>query len=205
MVSAVEVIAGLVLAGGQSRRMGQHKALVEVGGVPLVARACGRLRDICAPIAVSVRESGPVADFVARLGIPAVFDLPASPASALNGVLAGLLWARSAGAELMLSIPCDVPFLPPDLPHKLIAAATDTSCAVARTFRGVEPLCAAWRTDLIDMLQAECGSESQSPLHAIVRRAQGIMVDFPDPEAFLNVNTPQDVALAEAMVHGHHT
>lgn len=198
----VSPVAGLVLAGGQSTRMGQHKALVEVDGAPLVARACGRLRDICAPIAVSVRESGPVAEFVVRLRLHAIFDPPAMPVSALSGIVAGLHWARSVGAELMLSIPCDAPFLPADLPRKLIAAAADASCAVARTSCGVEPLCAVWRTDLIAVLEAECGSENQSPLHAIVRKAQGAMVDFPDPEAFLNINTPQDVALAEALIHG---
>jgi molybdopterin-guanine dinucleotide biosynthesis protein A len=180
--------------------MGRHKALVEVGGLPLLARACDLVKSAGGSVAVSVREEGPVAELAVSLGVTVVFDLPGSPAAALCGIVAGLLWAKSVGAGSMLTIPCDVPLLPADLPGRLIAAVVDAPCAAARTSRGVEPLCAIWRTEAIAVLQEECRAERQAPLHEILRKMQAAFVDCADPANFLNINTPQDVMLAEALM-----
>src|SRR5690349_16515559 len=106
-------IAGLVLAGGQSSRFGSNKALALLGGETLAGRMVRVMRGQCAHVALSARE--------ALLG-PEVLTL-ADPAGVapgpLAGVLAGLRWAKSAGAAWLVTAPCDAPLLPEDFPLRL--------------------------------------------------------------------------------------
>lgn len=190
-------IAGLVLAGGRSRRFGRDKALAELGGVSLLERASARLRDACGDLGVSLRGGGETETLAARLGLTRIVDPPGLPSGPLSGILAGLLWARGVGAELLVTLPCDAPFLPQDLASRLIAAAAEAPCAVARTPDGFQSLCAAWRVEMIPRLDAPLSAGTHPPVHAVLEAAGCAVVDYADATAFLNVNSPEDLAEAE--------
>ena len=110
---------GLVLAGGLARRMGGgDKALIKVGGVPILDRVLERLRGACETIVLNA--NGDPARF-ARYGLPVVADSIPDFAGPLAGILAGLDWAavHAPETEWLASAPGDCPFLPRDLVARL--------------------------------------------------------------------------------------
>src|SRR5262245_20662240 len=136
-------VAGLVLAGGRSSRFGVNKALALLDGETLAARMARLRRAHCGHVALSAGEALP------GLDLPVLADPPEVPAGPLAGVLAGLRWAASLGAEWLVTAPCDTPLLPGDFPVQLVEAAETASAraAVMASSDGVHPLSAAWRID----------------------------------------------------------
>ena len=195
------MILGLLLAGGRSRRFGADKALAELGGRSLLDAALGVLAGSCARIAVSSRE-GPIADLAGARGLTRLADPDGAPDGPLAGVLAGLLWARSAGGDLLATAPCDTPFLPADMVARLAAALQDDDgVAFARAPDGPHPLCGLWRTRLIEPLGEMLSHGHHPRVREAVRRLGGRPVDFPDGAAFFNVNTREDLAdAAQALI-----
>lgn len=187
---------GLVVAGGRSRRFGGEKAVAMLAGRSLLARACGRLQGPCAAVAVNTAPDGEGAAEAARLGAKVLGDPPGLALGPLSGVLSGLRWTRERGGELMITLPCDTPLAPEDLVTRLIAAAQGQSCAAARTPDGMQPLCAAWRVDLIGDLESALAHGRHPPVHGFLEDHDCGLVDYADAAGFLNINTPQDLAEA---------
>ncbi|MCA0452219.1 MAG: NTP transferase domain-containing protein, partial [Proteobacteria bacterium] len=105
-------IAGVVLAGGLSRRMGGgDKALRPLAGKPMLAHVLDRAARQVGAMVLNV--NGDPARF-AEFGLPCVADSVSGFAGPLAGVLAGLDWAaaNAPDAELVASFPSDAPFLP---------------------------------------------------------------------------------------------
>ena len=103
---------GLVLAGGQARRMGGgDKAMIPIGGEPILDRVLARLKPHCAKIILNA--NGDPKRFAAW-GLPVVPDSVPDFAGPLAGIFAGLDWAAAHAPELewMVSAPGDCPFLP---------------------------------------------------------------------------------------------
>ena len=69
---------------------------------------------------------------------------------------------------------------------------------MAETEEGMEPLCALWRVSALPALEAELAEGRHPAVHQVLERLGAARVWFPDPSAFMNVNTPEDLALAEA-------
>jgi len=129
-------VVGLLLAGGQSRRMGGgDKALHLLGGLPLLDRVIERLRPQVD--ALVLNANGDPARFT-RYALPMVADSVVGFAGPLAGVLAGLDWAASQRPDCsyIASVATDAPFLPTDLVARLAdgrdAAQTDLACAASR-------------------------------------------------------------------------
>jgi len=190
------MVLGLILAGGRSRRFGAEKAVATLGGVSLLARAHARLRAVCADVAVSAPTGGGAAALAESLGLACLEDPRGAPPGPLSGVLAGLQWAQGRD-ELLLTLPCDAPLLPDDLAERLLAALGAAPAAVARSPRGLQPLCAVWRTLMIRPLQAALADGLHPPAHTLLTDAGAVQVAFQDEAAFLNINTPEDFAEAE--------
>lgn len=180
--------AGIILAGGQSRRMGGgDKALLDLGGRPVIAHVIARLGS-----AAAINANGNPARF-AQFGLPVIPDtLPDHPGP-LAGVLAGMAWAASRGIARIVTAPADTPFFPPDLAGRL--AAHDARVAMARHDGQDHPAFAVWNTDLHDDLRAA--------LLAGTRRMRDWMdahgaarVEVPGADPFFNINTPADLAEA---------
>lgn len=184
-----ERIAGIVLAGGQSRRMGGgDKALLDLGGRPVIAHVIGRLG--CAR---AVSANGDPARF-ARFGLPVLPDsLPGWPGP-LAGVLAGMDWAAGQGFARIVTAAADTPFFPRDLSARLVAAPAPVAMAAQG---GDHPAFAAWDVALREDLRAA--------LQAGTRRmrdwmdGQGALrVAFAGEDMFFNINTPAELETARA-------
>jgi molybdopterin-guanine dinucleotide biosynthesis protein A len=177
--------------------MGAEKALLPLAGRPLVAHVVARLRPQVDDVVLNV--NGDAARF-AVFGCATIADAPTHRGGGpLAGVAAGLHHAQSRGFVYLATAPCDAPFLPLDLVARLAAAIveTDAPIAVARSSRGIEPLFALWRVDLGSAVEAALAAAEGSP-RDLMQRLGAADAPFADKDAFANLNTPEDFALAAA-------
>ena len=187
-------IFGLILAGGEGRRMGgADKALLALGGRPLLAHAIDRLGPQVEALALSA--NGDPARFAA-FGLPVLAD--ARPQGPLSGVLSGLRWAAAAGADALVTVPVDTPFLPGDLVPRLWLAG-DGRAAYAEAGGRAHPACALWPVGLAGDLADGLDRGEAKVMHFVARHAAA-PAGFPDENAFLNLNAPGDLDLAESML-----
>jgi molybdopterin-guanine dinucleotide biosynthesis protein A len=191
------MICGVILAGGRSRRFGREKAAAEIGGVPMLWRVAGVLRPHVAALAINAGPGSWAAQFAAEAGLPLLPDTPGDPDGPLSGVRAGLAWAIAAGAEALVTAPCDTPYLPQDLVPRLVQGLPPAAgAAAARTVDGLQPLCALWRCDRLAAIHAVVAGSSHPAVHATLAALGAVEIDFEDARAFENINTPQDHARA---------
>lgn len=189
--------AAVILAGGGGTRMGDgDKPLLEIGDTPMLARIIAVLRPDTPAIAISA-NGDPIR--FAAYGLPVLPDGAFAGQGPLAGVLAGLDWAAGIGADSLLSIPGDTPFVPCGL-----AATLAPPPACAASHGRVHHLVALWPIGCRDALRAMLSSPGR---RAVGRFADSIgmrHVAFPagtwDP--FLNVNTPDDLAVARRLAAG---
>ncbi|GAA4225688.1 molybdopterin-guanine dinucleotide biosynthesis protein A [Sagittula marina] len=200
---------GVILAGGQATRMGGgDKGLLTLGGQSLLDRVMERISpqvsDLC------LNANGDAGRF--DVGLPVVADSLAGFPGPLAGVLAGMDWAAAQGAETLVSVAADTPFLPCDLVPRLQLAAegqalplvlaatlgdTETRSSKGRVIR--HPTFGLWPVALRDDLRAAL-EEGLKKVVLWTERHDGRECVFPDDAAFFNVNTPDDLAQAEAML-----
>jgi molybdopterin-guanine dinucleotide biosynthesis protein A len=193
--AAMTAFAAAVLAGGQSRRMGRDKALVEVEGRPLIARVVDAARAAGAdPVAV-VGHRRP-ADLPTDLGAELVAD--AHPGEGpLGGVVTALDWCA---APICVVLACDLPHLDPADLRRLVAALdADPTAAVAALTgpAGPEPLVAAWRTAVTTAVRAAFDDGERAP-HRVLSDLPGgcLTVTTSDAGRLFNVNTADDLRAA---------
>jgi molybdenum cofactor guanylyltransferase len=182
----------VILAGGAGRRIGGGKALTLLAGRPLVAHVAERLAPQCVALAVNAPDPTPFR----TLGLPVIPDAMPDQGP-LGGILAALDWAAACGAAQVLTGAVDTPFLPHDLVERLAGAGAPA--ALAETEEGLHPTTGLWSVALRDGLRtAMAGGTRKVRLWA--ESVGAVPVRFDDAEAFFNVNTPDDLARAEAMI-----
>lgn len=196
-------VIGLLLAGGQSRRMGGgDKCLRMLGGETILARIVRRVKPQVSGLVLNA--NGDPARFAAY-GLPVVGDSMEGFAGPLAGVLAGLDWAaaRSLDCPWVVSVPTDAPFLPTDLIAQLLAATAngaDMACAVSGGQS--HPVVGLWPVRLRDDLRHALTVEQIHKVDVWTARYRLATVDFPitgiDP--FFNTNRPEDLAEAERLL-----
>lgn len=192
-------IAGVLLAGGLSRRMGGgDKSLRVLGGATILARVIARARPQVA--ALVLNANGDPARF-REFGLPVVSDSIPDFAGPLAGVLAGLDWAavNVAGATHVASFATDAPFLPTDLVARLADAVKDGrhDLACAASDGRSHPVFGLWPLDLREDLRAALHTGMRKVDQWTARHRLAV-VDFPvQPEdPFFNANTPEDLERA---------
>lgn len=194
---------GVVLAGGLARRMGGgDKPLRLLGGAPMLDHALRRLSPQVA--AVILNANGDPARFAAY-GLPVVADgLPDHPGP-LAGILAALDWAAAhrPGLPWLASVPGDSPFIPADLVARLHAAreAAGVPLACARSGGQAHPPVGLWPVTLREDLRAALDAGERKIDRWTARHGEGYAT-WPEgpPDPFFNVNTPEDLAAAEALI-----
>ncbi|MNI54589.1 Molybdenum cofactor guanylyltransferase [compost metagenome] len=195
-------IAGLILAGGQGARMAkQDKGLVLLNGEPMVAHVARRLAPQVGRLIISAnRHAERYAQYgtVVADGEPALGDFQGP----LVGVAAGLAAALAADDDWVVAVPCDTPFLPLDLATRLIGAAGAARAPLAYAMAGGQrhAACMALRPSLLPDLRAYllAGDRKVGLWQA---RVGGVAAYFDDAQdAFMNVNTPEELAAAERYV-----
>lgn len=192
-------IFGVILAGGRGLRMnGADKALVVLAGRPLLAHVLDRFQPQVDRVVISA--NGDAARFHG-FGCDVVPD--DQPQGPLSGVLAALIHARGLGATYLVSTPVDTPFLPCDLVPRLLLAAesTPSGLAIAATADGDHPATALWPVALIPALAAflETGA---AKVTRFTDAHQAARASFAEADAFLNLNRPEDLARAKALLAG---
>lgn len=192
-------IFGVILAGGQARRMGgADKAFAALAGRPLIAHVLDRLEPQVERVLISANgDPGRFAQF----GCPVVADLASQ--GPLSGVLSALTLAAGQGATHVVSVPVDTPFLPGDLVPQLLLAseASAEGLALAATDDGDHPATALWPVGLAPALAAYL-ADGEAKVTRFTGAHDAARAYFPQADAFLNLNSPADLAAAEALLKG---
>lgn len=197
-------VVGLLLAGGQSRRMGGgDKTLRLLGGVSLLDRVIARLRPQVE--ALVLNANGDPARF-ARFGLPVVADGVPDFAGPLAGVLCGLDWAAAncPDCPYVASVATDAPFLPSDLVARLMeereAAGADLACAASGGRS--HPVFGLWPTALRENLRRAVVAEAIRKVDVWTARHRLVTVSFPDRpvDPFFNANRPEDLDAAARLL-----
>ena len=184
-------VSAIILAGGQSRRMGRDKALIDYQGRPIVAHVIDTLRALSDDIVVVANRSDLYGPFGARV-VPD-YEPPCGP---LGGIAAGL---QAVQHPLVVVVACDMPFLSVPLLRWLIDLAEGYDAVVPQTGDEFEPLHAVYRR--------ECYSSIVRRLERGERRVISFFADVrlrpvPEPEwrpfdpagrSLVNLNTPDDL------------
>ncbi|MDP2808725.1 MAG: molybdenum cofactor guanylyltransferase [Rhodocyclaceae bacterium] len=213
-----ETITGVILAGGQGRRMGGvDKGLQSLNGRPLVQWVLERLVPQVGTVLISANQNltryaefgypvlpDRIPDFAGpRRGVPGMQSTGPRrgvPGMQSAGPLAGLHAALShATSPLLASVPCDSPFLPTDLVQRLRAAlaAENAELAVARTGDRVHRAFCLTRRGILPKLDAflASGERKVGLFHASLKVAEVAFDD--EADAFSNINTQEELAHCE--------
>lgn len=193
MIGAGE-ITGLVLAGGLGRRMsadgrGLNKSLATLRGVPLIDHVLGRLRPQVGTLLINANVG---AECFAPRSWPVIADRHPGHAGPLAGLHAGLCAART---PWVLTVPCDSPFIAPDLARRLALAVEENPqarLAVASVEGREQPVFALVSRGLAADLDAWL-REGGRKIDLWYGRLPYVRVEFPDPQAFINLNTTGDI------------
>ena len=182
-------ITGLVLAGGMGRRMdSRDKGLVAFRGKPMVAHVIERLAPQVETLIINANRN---LDQYGAFGYPVVSDEVSGYAGPLAGLHAGL---RACTTPLIVTAPCDSPFLPTDLVLRLHAAMEENiaELAVAKTGDQSHPVFTLCTVSLLPSLTAflESGGRKIDAWYSAHRVAE---VRFDDEAAFANINTIEEL------------
>ncbi len=173
-----------VLAGGRSRRMRAPKALVELGGRPLVSWPIAAALEAGLEVVVVAKPGSPLPP----LGVP-VWEEPQRPAHPLTGIVAAL---ERAGPRGVVALACDMPFVSPALIAR-VGARVDVAVPAGEAFPARYPPAA------LPVLRAAL--EREAPLRAVLAElgAAAITAGGP-PHELLGVNDPETLARAAALL-----
>ena len=189
-------LTGMILAGGEGRRMGgRDKGLEPFAGLPLVAHTVKRFDGHVHELMINAnRNSDAYALFADRV----IEDAEGGFKGPLMGIYSGL---RAAQTPWLLVAPCDSPALPHDLVARMVAGITqegvEHDIAVAFDGERLHPVVALLRTSLADDLAATL-AEGERKIDRWYARHAWCRVDMSDcPEAFANLNTEEEKARLE--------
>ncbi|RNJ41586.1 molybdenum cofactor guanylyltransferase MobA [Mesorhizobium erdmanii] len=199
-------IAGIVLAGGQSRRMGGgDKSLLPLGSGSVLDQILSRFGPQIEILALSANGDP---ERFSRFGLPVLADTVEGFAGPLAGILTGLEWAiAGTPCKAVVTAAGDTPFLPLDFVDRLAVAARDHpgSIAVASSAGRRHPTFALWPTECRDALRHFLVDEDNRRVSDFIERHGHVEVEFQfvqsaglDP--FFNINVPDDLAQAARLL-----
>lgn len=187
MMNDAQRVAGVVLAGGRSRRFGADKARHRIDGRTMVERVASALSTVCPTVFVSLGiDTPPFAVSELRYVRDRYID---------SGPLAGIHAAlEEVATPWLLVAACDMPFITPDALRRILAArAPDVDAVVACDARGdLHPLCGCYRRDLLPRLAAFLDSGGRSA-RAFAAQITCVPVKLDAGGPLRNVNTPGDL------------
>ncbi len=197
------VIAGIVLAGGLSTRMGgQDKCLMHLGEQTLLEKTISRLSPQVDMIAVNTNSD---AEEYKQTSLPILPDTFEGFAGPLAGVLAGMEWAAGNGADCIATVAADTPFFPKDLVrvmHKALAgqsgaiAIAETPAEDARFYN--HPTFGLWPVALRDDLRGALEQGVRKVIQWAKPHGVAKATFTSDPfDPFFNVNRPEDFQKAQ--------
>src|SRR5690625_2846399 len=197
-------VCGLLLAGGQARRMGGgDKCLRLLNGVPLLERIIERARPQVRRLVLNANGDP---ERFAGFGLPVEADRVTGFAGPLAGILTGMEWAREQAPECawLVSFATDAPFFPTDLVARLLEVQRREEAEIVCAASGGRdhPVFALWPVSLAPALRTAMIEEEIRKVDVFtaryrVARAEWSIEPF-DP--FFNANRPDDWVQAEKLV-----
>ncbi len=196
-------VTGVILAGGKSRRMGENKALMQLGDNSLIEHVIRRIRLITDELLIITNSPTEYA----HLGVPMRGDmLPGT--GALGGIYTGL---THGSHDAVLCVACDSPFLEPKLLTYLVSVLGEYDAVMPETYARhndtqttLQTLCAVYSKRCLPIIELML-QESELRVHALQERAYikcispEVWQDFdPDGKSFFNINTPEDFERADS-------
>jgi len=192
-MSARSGITGLVLAGGMGRRMdSRDKGLVVLRGQPMVTHVIARLAPQVDTLLINANRN---LESYAAFGFPVVSDAVGGFAGPLAGLHAGM---QACTGPLIVTAPCDSPFLPLDLVARLQAAMESeiADLAVARSGGYPQPVFALYSISLLPSL-TQFLNEGGRKIDTWYSSHRVAEVEFDDEAAFANINTSDELRQLE--------
>jgi molybdopterin-guanine dinucleotide biosynthesis protein A len=208
MIRQKQQVTGVILAGGQSRRMGGgDKGLLDLAGKTMLARVIERIEFQVGRVIINA--NGDPARFE-RYGLPVVADTIHGFAGPLAGVLAGMRWSATQmpNARWIATVSSDAPFLPRDLVARLGAAVADApmSIALAQSGGTLHPVIGLWPVALADDLERQLDDGVRKVLQWTDRYGtvpvgfEFVKIGARMVDPFFNANTPGELAEANALL-----
>ncbi|MGO4707295.1 molybdenum cofactor guanylyltransferase MobA [Microvirga sp. 2MCAF38] len=194
----------VVLAGGRATRLGgADKPLLRLDGKTILGRIVAAMQPQCETLIINANDD---ATRFAEYDAPVVADTLPGHAGPLAGILAALEWTASHRPQIewIASVPGDTPFLPSDLVERLHRARVEDSASVACATSGgrIHPTIGLWPVSLAASLRHALDVEKVRAVRAWISRHRVAYAEWPvEPfDPFFNINTPEDLAGAEAMM-----
>lgn len=189
-------IAGVILAGGRSRRMGgETKALLPLAGKPMLRHVIDRVRPQVTELSLSVEYPSHSFD---SFGLQQLPDRKAD-GGPLQGLLAALQWMDPACDWLFL-VPCDAPFVPADLAQQLHESAAEAGLAgaLARYGDEIQPTFSLWHRSILPILEQAVTARELSGFKQFLPEVRLAEREWTSstPSPFFNINNQE--ALLEA-------
>ena len=187
-----------VQAGGRSSRMGRDKALIPLGGIPLIEHVLRRAAGLAEEVLITTNRPADLA----YLGVRLVLDREPG-AGALPGLLTAL---EAAQGETVLLLACDLPFVCRPLLEHLLSRAHEALVVVPQWNGNLEPLHAVYSRSCIETVRQVMQTGQQRVIDLLPRVTQRVVDETeiaqfdPDGWSFFNVNTPKDLAQAEQVL-----
>jgi len=182
---------GVVLAGGDGRRIGGDKATVELEGRPLLLYPLAVLRAAFETVAVVAKTATALPPLDADVVIWLEADEPHHP-------LAGIVHALRCARRPIVVVAADMPFVTRGLVTALARErARGAPAVVPRAAGRLQPLCARYDPAALTGL---AGFDPTAPAHEAVTALGPRIIDWPDDEPFFNVNRPEDILQAAALL-----
>ncbi len=194
-------VTGLLLAGGQSRRMGRDKRFLELEGSTLFARALSVLDDLFPEVLVSVADALPEGTEVAHR---VVSDMIPNCA-ALGGLYTGLSLATHPRVFVAA---CDMPLLTAPVIRAMVERDPEADVVMARLPQGLQPMHAVYSKRCLPHLEA-MAREGNLKMQELAQREGLVTRIMAEDElsavesgglSFLNINTPADLEFARKLL-----
>jgi molybdopterin-guanine dinucleotide biosynthesis protein A len=186
-------MTGVILAGGNSIRMGENKAFIEIDGIPIITRIHSLCKELFEEVIIVTNQK----DLFKNFGSSIYTDLLPDK-GALGGLYTGIFFSNF---EYSFCVACDMPFIKRSLVEFLIRHTKDEDALVPRTTDGLQPLHAIYSKTCLDAIRRviERGKHKIIDFYDLVRVKIVEESDFlhldPLRESFINVNTPEELLL----------
>ncbi len=198
MKNNVNLIGGLVLAGGKSRRMNfNDKSFKKIGDSSLIEIVIERLKPQVNIIAINSNTLDNNRKFN---DLVVLNDSISGYLGPLVGVLTGLEWLKSRKENFtwLITIPVDSPFFPDDIVNSFVQNLGDEKIIVAKSKEQIHPVIALWSLDLIEPLRKAITNDTRK-IDEFTKKIKMKVVNFPiiDYDPFFNINNENDLLIAK--------
>lgn len=195
MIARRQAPIGVILAGGSGRRIGGSKAIVKLRGRPLITYPLAAVRAVLSDVAIVAKAD---TELPSLAGIT-VWIEPSTPQHPIVGITHAL---ALAGRRPVFIAAADMPFLTPEVVERLASADPGGAPAVVATQGGrLHPLLGCYQPRAAASLAASLGAaDGTVALTDAVLRLEPRLIEIEDEDALLNINAPEDLLHAAAML-----